>query len=176
MSKLFPVRYYDKKEDIPFSLYYENGYRGVMFDIDNTLVPHDCPIDETTRHFIDNLKSIGFSICLISNNDEERVKLFAEPLGVDYIYKAWKPARKGYEEGMKKIGTNVKNTLFVGDQIYTDIWGANNANIYSILLDPIDPKEEIQIILKRIPEKFVKWRYRKMKKLGKMEYDSVDVI
>lgn len=175
MSKLFPVRYFDKKEDIPFALYYEKGYRGVMFDIDNTLVPHDCPIDDTTKAFINQLKEIGFSICLISNNDEERVKLFAEPLEVDYIYKAWKPARKGYEDGMKKIGTTVDNTLFVGDQIYTDIWGANNANIYSILLDPIDPKEEIQIILKRIPEKFVKWRYRRMKGLNKEEYDSKEI-
>ena len=176
MSNLYPVRYFDKKEDIPFALYYEKGYRGVMFDIDNTLVPHDCPIDDTTKAFINGLKEIGFSICLISNNDEERVKLFAEPLGVDYIYKAWKPARKGYEEGMEKIGTTVDNTLFVGDQIYTDIWGANNANIYSILLDPIDPKEEIQIILKRIPEKFVKWRYRRMKQLPKGAFDSKENI
>lgn len=176
MSRLYPTRYFDKKEDIPFALYYEKGYRGVMFDIDNTLVPHDCPIDDTTKAFINELKEIGFSICLISNNDEERVKLFAEPLGVDYIYKAWKPARKGYEAGMEKIGTTVDNTLFVGDQIYTDIWGANNANIYSILLDPIDPKEEIQIILKRIPEKFVKWRYRRMKQLPKGAFDNKENI
>ena len=171
MSIFYPVRYFDKKEDIPVGLYYEKGYRGIMFDIDNTLVPHDCPIDETTKDYINGLKKIGFSICLISNNDEERVKLFAEPLEVDYIYKAWKPAGKGYEEGMKKIGTTTENTLFVGDQIFTDIWGANNAKIYSILLDPIDPKEEIQIILKRIPEKLVKWCYRRKKKLGKKEYD-----
>ncbi len=176
MNKLYPVRYYDKKEDIPFQLYYDKGYRGVMFDIDNTLVPHNCPIDDKTKEFIDSLKAIGFSICLISNNSEERVKLFAEPLGVSYTYKAWKPSRKGYEEGMKTIGTDVNNTLFVGDQIYTDIWGANRANVYSILLDPINPKEEIQIILKRIPEKYIKWRYRKMKQLGKNEYDAVDTI
>lgn len=175
MSKLYPTRYFDKKEDIPVEAYYQKGFRGIMFDIDNTLVPHDCPIDDTTKAYINHLKNIGFSICLISNNDEERVKLFAEPLEVDYIYKAWKPAKKGYIEGMQKIGTTIDNTLFVGDQIYTDIWGANNANIYSILLDPIDPKEEIQIILKRIPEKFVKWNYRRKKKLGKFEYDSKEV-
>lgn len=171
----FPKKYFDKKEDIPVEAYYEKGYRGIMFDIDNTLVPHDCPIDDTTKAYINHLKEIGFSICLISNNDEERVKLFAEPLDVDYIYKAWKPAKKGYLDGMKKIGTTVENTLFVGDQIYTDIWGANNAGIYSILLDPIDPKEEIQIVLKRIPEKFVKWNYRRKKRLKKGEYDSKEI-
>lgn len=176
MSIFYPTRYYDKKEDIPVELYYEQGYRGIMFDVDNTLVPHDCPIDETAKAYIVHLKEIGFAICLISNNDEERVKLFAEPLGVDYIYKAWKPARKGYEDGMKKIGTKVDNTLFVGDQIFTDIWGANNANIYSILLDPIDSKEEIQIVLKRIPEKLVKWCYRRKRQLGKNGYDTKDSI
>lgn len=175
MNNLYPTRYFDKKEDIPVEAYYEKGYRGIMFDIDNTLVPHDCPIDDTTKAYINHLKEIGFSICLISNNDEERVKLFAEPLDVDYIYKAWKPAKKGYLDGMKKIGTTVENTLFVGDQIYTDIWGANNAGIYSILLDPIDPKEEIQIVLKRIPEKFVKWNYRRKKRLKKGEYDSKEI-
>lgn len=171
----FPKKYFDKKEDIPVEAYYQKGYRGIMFDIDNTLVPHDCPIDDTTKAYINRLKEIGFSICLISNNDQERVKLFAEPLGVDYIYKAWKPAKKGYLEGMNKLGTTVENTLFVGDQIYTDIWGANNAGIYSILLDPIDPREEIQIILKRIPEKYIKWNYRRMKKLNKGEFDSEEI-
>ncbi len=172
MRIFYPTRYYDKKEDIPFEAYYEQGYRGVMFDIDNTLVPHDCPIDDTTKDFVKHLKEIGFSICLISNNDEDRVKFFAEPLEVDYIYKAWKPARKGYERGMDIIGTTVENTLFVGDQIFTDIWGANNAGIYSILLDPIDPKEEIQIVLKRLPEKLVKRNYRKLRKLKANAYDD----
>ncbi len=176
MSKLYPTRYFDKKEDIPVERYYNMGYRGIMFDIDNTLVPHDCPIDEKTKRYISHLKEIGYVICLISNNDKERVRLFAEPLDVEYIYKAWKPARKGYEDGMKKIGTTVENTLFVGDQIYTDILGANNAGIYSILLDPIDPKEEIQIILKRIPEKFIKWNYRRKKRLKKTEFDNTEDI
>lgn len=171
MSPFFPKRYYDKKEDIPVRTYYEQGYRGILFDIDNTLVPHDKPVDEAAKAFIKNLKKLGFGICLISNNDEERVRMFAEPLEVDYVYKAWKPGKRGYLEGMKKLGTNIENTLFVGDQIFTDIWGANNAGIFSILLEPINPREEIQIILKRIPEKLVKWSYRKKHHLGRDEFD-----
>ena len=72
---------------------------------------------------------------------------------------------------MEILETDLNNTLFVGDQIFTDIWGANRANMYSILLDPINPKEEIQIILKRIPEKLVKWVYRKQKGLRKGKFD-----
>ena len=171
MKNLYPNRYYDKKEDIPAEEYYKQGYRGILFDIDNTLVPHDEPVDEAARVFVRKLKELGFGICLISNNDEERVRTFADPLGVSYVYKAWKPKREGYEQGMQILGTDVSNTLFVGDQIFTDVWGARRAGIFSILLDPINPKEEIQIILKRIPERFIKWNYRRAHHLKKGEYD-----
>lgn len=173
MKNFFPNCYFDKKEDIPVEEYYKMGYRGMLFDIDNTLVPHDEPVDEAAIVFIEKLKNIGFQICLISNNDEERVKTFADPLGVKYVYKAWKPGKKGYLQGMELLHTDLSDTIFVGDQIFTDIWGARRTGIYSILLDPINPKEEIQIILKRIPEKWIKWRYRRKKGLKKTEYDRL---
>lgn len=173
MKNFYPNCYFDKKEDIPIETYYNMGYRGILFDIDNTLVPHDEPVDEAARVFVSKLKELGFKICLISNNDEERVKRFANPLGVQYVYKAWKPGRAGYIKGMELLQTDLSNTIFVGDQIFTDIWGARRTGIYSILLDPINPKEEIQIILKRVPEKLIKWMYRRNKKLKKGEYDSL---
>ena len=95
------------------------------------------------------MKKVGLKICVISNNDEERVKSFADSLSIEYVYKAGKPLVKGYLEGMRRMGTDTSNTLFVGDQLFTDIWGANNAKIHSILVKPIDKHEEIQIILKR---------------------------
>lgn len=173
MKNLYPDVYLDKKEDIPAQYYYDKGYRGILFDIDNTLVPHDEPVDEATRIFIKKLKAIGFKICLISNNDEERVRLFADPLEVDYVYKAWKPGKDGYLRGMDVLKTDLTNTLFVGDQIFTDIWGAKRIGMHSILLDPINPKEEIQIILKRIPEKFIKWNYRRKKHIQKGAFDKI---
>lgn len=172
MNNLYPNRYFDKKEDVPFQEYYKQGYRAVIFDIDNTLVPHDAPADEGAVAFIQQLKELRFSICLLSNNDEERVASFNEPLQVKYIYKAGKPLRKGYERAMEVLGTTKENTLFVGDQIFTDVWGARRAGLFSILLDPINPKEEIQIVLKRIPERFIKWSYRKKKKIPKGEFDK----
>lgn len=172
MRNLYPDRYYYKKEDVPFKAYYKQGYRGVIFDIDNTLVPHDAPADEGAAAFIAYLKKLGYRICLLSNNDRERVASFNESVQVQYIYKAGKPLRKGYEKAMEALGTDVSNTLFVGDQIFTDIWGAKRTGLFSILLDPIDPREEIQIVLKRIPERFVKWSYRRKKGLLKKEFDK----
>ena len=70
-------------------------------------------------------------------------------------------AAYGYKKAMELLGTDVSNTLFVGDQIFTDIWGAKGAGLYSILLEPINPKEEIQIVLKRYLEKIVLFCYPK---------------
>ena len=84
-----------------------------------------------------------------------------------YIYKAGKPKHKGYEAAMKLIGTTKEQTMSIGDQIFTDMWGANRAGIYTILVKPIGKKEEIQIVLKRHLEKIVLHSYRKNKKKGK---------
>ena len=92
---------------------------------------------------------------MLSNNKEPRVKMFCDAVNAPYIYKAGKPNPQNYRKAMKNMGTNEKNTLFVGDQIFTDIWGANKAGIYSILVKPIHQKEEIQIVLKRYLEKIV---------------------
>ena len=71
---------------------------------------------------------------------------------------------------MEEIGCNRKNTLFVGDQLFTDVWGAKRTGIYSILVKPIHPKEEIQIVLKRYLEKIVLAEYKRhMKKSGLKE-------
>ena len=66
-----------------------------------------------------------------------------------------------YEKGMRLMGTDRTNTLFVGDQLFTDVYGANRAKVYSILVKPMNPKEEIQIVLKRYIEKFVLHFYKK---------------
>ena len=104
-------------------------------------------------------------MCFLSNNDEARVAGFNEKLGAKYIYKAGKPSAKGYIKAMDLMGTDRKNTMFVGDQIFTDIWGANNAGIRCVLVQPIAKHEEIQIVLKRIPEKLVLHFYLKHHKL-----------
>ena len=92
--------------------------------------------------------------------------MFNDVVQVSYIYKAGKPSVKNYIRAMELLGTNRENTLFVGDQIFTDIYGANRAGIRTILVKPIHPKEEIQIVLKRYLEKIVLFFYRrKMKHL-----------
>ena len=153
----------DKRERsayvIPYEEYYERGIRGIIFDIDNTLVMHGAPADERSVELFARLRRIGFKTCLISNNKPPRVAPFAEAVGSDFIPDAGKPARRGYTAAMELMGTDSRSTLFVGDQIFTDVWGANRCRIATVLTDPIDPHEEIQIVLKRFLEKPILFLY-----------------
>lgn len=161
LSRFYPDEYLESVYSMDFESYYAHGYKGILFDIDNTLVPHGAPSHAKVEQLFEKLRKIGFNTCLISNNKEPRVKPFADAIRSNYIYDAHKPSIKNYINAMKIMGTNTKNTLFVGDQIFTDVYGAKNAGIYSILVKPIHPKEEIQIVLKRKLERIVLASYIK---------------
>lgn len=160
---LYPSEYYESAYDIDYPAYYEKGFRGILFDVDNTLVEHDQPVTLNAIKLFEELKEIGFTTCIISNNKDYRVKPLADALESKYVYKAGKPSAKGYKKGMEYMGTAPDNTLFVGDQIFTDIWGANRAGIHSILVKQIAEHEEIQIVLKRKLERIVMYEYKKKK-------------
>lgn len=157
----FPDEYVASTYVIPFEKFYEEGYRGIIFDIDNTLVMHGAPADDRAKKLFAELKELGYACCLLSNNQEPRVKMFNKEIGVHYIYNAHKPAIKNYEKAMELMGTDKEHTLFVGDQLFTDVWGAKRTGIRNILVQPIDPREEIQIVLKRKLEKVVLHFYKK---------------
>lgn len=160
----FPDEYIASTYVIPFEKLYEEGYRGLIFDIDNTLVMHGAPADGRAKKLFARLKEIGFDCCLLSNNKEPRVKMFNEEIQVHYIFDAHKPSTANYQKAMELMGTNAKNTIFIGDQLFTDVWGAKRAGIRNILVKPIHPKEEIQIVFKRKLEKIVLYFYQKQKK------------
>jgi len=164
-EKLFKVFYptieIASAYDIPYEKYFESGKRGIIYDIDNTLVMHGAPADERSIELFKKLKELGFKTVLLSNNKEPRVKSFADDVGSMYLHKAGKPLLKGYKRAMEMMDTDPSSTLFVGDQLFTDVWGANRAGIETVLTSPIDPKEEIQIVLKRKLEKIVLKSYHK---------------
>ena len=164
MSKLYPWAEATSAYQIDYQKEYDNGVRGVLFDVDNTLVPHGAPATEQAKKLFEKLHQIGLKTCIISNNKEARVRPFAKAVGSDYIDKAGKPSAHGYEQGMKRIHTTPNTTIFVGDQIFTDIYGANKAGIRTYLVKPIHPKEEIQIVLKRYLERIVLFFYHRGRK------------
>ena len=162
----FPDRYVASAYVIDYEQLYEKGFRGLIFDIDNTLVPHGAPADDRAVKLFGRLKEIGYQCCLISNNQEPRVKMFNEKIKVDYVYNAHKPSTKNYKKAMEIMGTYTDNTLFIGDQLFTDVWGAKRAGIGNILVKPIHPREEVQIVLKWYLERIVLHFYLKSRKEG----------
>ena len=166
-QRFYPDEYVDSTYGIDFEELYAQGYRGIIFDIDNTLVPHGAPADERSIALFSRLKELGYRIMLLSNNKEPRVKMFNDAVGAAYIFKAGKPAAVNYYRAMEQMHTDKENTLFVGDQLFTDIWGAKKAGIRTFLVKPIHPKEEIQIVLKRYLEKIVLYFYRKQNRIRK---------
>lgn len=160
-ERFYPDEYLDSTYEIDFKRLYADGYRGVIFDIDNTLVPHGAPADRRSIALFQMLREIGYETMLLSNNKEPRVKMFNDEVHSCYIYKAGKPAVKNYVKAMELMGTVPETTMFVGDQLFTDVWGAKKAGIRTWLVKPIHPKEEIQIVLKRRLEWIVLFFYKR---------------
>lgn len=160
LESFYPKQQAESVYDIPYETLYKKGIRGVIFDVDNTLVPHGEPADDRILELFQEFHRLGMKTCLLSNNKEPRVSAFAYQVDSPYIFKGQKPSVRGYEKAMELMGTDRKTTAFVGDQVFTDIYGANRAGVYSYLVKPIHPKEEIQIVIKRRLESVVLFCYR----------------
>lgn len=154
-KKLYPTIYAESAYIVDFQKYYNKGFRALILDVDNTLVEHGAPADERAKEFFKKMREIGFRTCIISNNHEPRIKPFASIVGSPYIFDAGKPGTKGYLKAMEICNSTRENSIFMGDQLFTDVWGANRAGIPSILVKPIKNDTEIQIRLKRLAEKIV---------------------
>ncbi|MFI3201285.1 MAG: YqeG family HAD IIIA-type phosphatase [Eubacteriales bacterium] len=161
LQRFYPDHAVDSAYVIPYEELYEKGVRGIIYDIDNTLVPHGKPADKRCVDLMKRLKEIGFDITLLSNNKRPRVESMANELEVPFIEKANKPNGRNYIKAMMIMKTSIQSTIFVGDQIFTDIYGAKRVGIPSYLVKPIHKKEEFQIVLKRYLEIVVLYFYRR---------------
>ncbi len=142
----------------------KHGIKGLILDVDNTLTTHDDPVPaEGIVQWLDSLRDRGIKLMILSNNHPERVTPFAKLLGLDCVCDGAKPLKKGYVQAMKKMGLTPEETAGVGDQLFTDIWGAKAAGIRSIYVQPIatEGKDKRFIRFKRVmerpflPEKFI---------------------
>ncbi len=132
------------------------GIDGMVLDIDNTLVPYHVPSPTPeVVAFVDALKANGISAVIASNNTGERVTMFAESLGIYAIHKAGKPLPGGLIKCAKVMGVHRKRTAVIGDQIFTDVLGANLCGMYSILVKPLPSVENNFFKVKRFFERII---------------------
>ena len=140
------------------------GVRAIILDVDNTLEPYENPKpSEKVLRWLDELRSVGISAAIVSNNNSERIDLFNKELGLVAFSKAGKPLKKRIVQAMAALGVDNTEAVFMGDQVFTDVWGAHNAGIRAILVNPIKDKRDIFTKFKRLLERPVIRKYKKKK-------------
>lgn len=156
VKKFYPAVQLDRVQDISVELLDKNGIKGLILDIDNTLVPeHMKEADENAVRWIEAMKAAGFKLCIVSNATKKRVLKFNERLKLYAIHRALKPGTSAFLKAARLLDFKNKNIAVVGDQIFTDIYGGNRVGMFTILVRPINKREGFFVRLKRYPEKLV---------------------
>jgi len=156
LKNLYADEYFNNITDITADFLRSNGIKGLILDIDNTLIGHNVPLpDEKILSHLRTLESEGLKLCVVSNNRYERVKSFCEKIDVKYfVYDALKPRAKGYNLAAEEMQLEKKEIAAIGDQVFTDVWGAKRAGCLAILTKPLHRGGEgFFIALKRLLEK-----------------------
>ncbi len=157
---LYPKAYLKSVKDITYEMLYKNNIQGLILDVDNTLIDFYKKIPEGIEQWCEELKQKGIKFCILSNsNKKTKVENVAKKLDVPYIFFAKKPLKTGFNKAKKILELNEKQIAAVGDQIFTDILGANRSKMFSILVEPIEKKDLFITLLKRPIENFIKKRY-----------------
>lgn len=157
MRSLIPKFYYKTIYEIDLDQLWDMGIRGVIVDLDNTLVAHNDPqVTPGLVNWIATVKQKGFGLVIVSNNNDNRVKKFGTIVDLLFVSAANKPLKSGFFKAVSHMGLKLGQVAVVGDQIFTDIWGGNRCGMVTILVDPIWEKEGLLIRLKRILERNVR--------------------
>lgn len=143
MIKLFvPRMYIENYKSLNLYKLQELGIKVLLCDIDNTLAPYDVSVaNEDVIEFIQNVRKCGMELILISNNTNKRVSLFAKGLNVAYYASSFKPLPYVYRRICKDFEISCKEMALLGDQLITDMSGANYLGIYSILSSPLEKRD-----------------------------------
>lgn len=116
----------------------DKGIKAIITDLDNTLVEWDRP-DATPKliEWFASIKAAGIQVTIVSNNKELRVKSFADPLGIPFIFKARKPLGKAFNRALSIMSVKREEVVVIGDQLLTDVFGGNRQKLHTILVIPV---------------------------------------
>lgn len=157
---LYPNMYLKSVKDITLTLLEQNHIKGIILDVDNTLIDYYKVMPEGIKEWCKHLKQNGINFCIASNsNKKEKVETVAKQLDVPFVYFAKKPLKLGLRKAQKIMDLPETNIAVVGDQIFTDILGANRCHMFSILVEPILEKDILITIIKRPIENRIKKKY-----------------
>ncbi|MEX2461800.1 MAG: YqeG family HAD IIIA-type phosphatase [Paenibacillaceae bacterium] len=124
--------------EIPLAELWKNGVRGIITDLDNTLVGAKEPLATPELiEWLEQVKQMGFKLVIVSNNGELRVRTFAEPLHIPFIHRAKKPTNYAFHKALRLMELTAEQAVVVGDQMLTDVLGGNRMGLQTILVLPI---------------------------------------
>ncbi len=161
----YPDYYCNKVTDITLELLEKNHIKGVLLDVDNTLIDYDRNLLEGAEEWVSKMKANNIRCMILSNSNKiDKITAVAEILKLPYIYFATKPWKRGFNKAKAELGLQEENIAVVGDQIFTDIIGANRSKMFSILVNPIAKKDIWITKCKRPLEEWIIKSYVKKQK------------
>lgn len=168
ISLITPNSYRKNIYEIDYKFLKKQGYKHLIFDIDNTIMPvNDINVSNELKEFFNKLKK-DFTICVVSNNNEARVNPIKKELDVIGLADAKKPKKEAYDKSLKLLNGTKKDTVMIGDQMLSDIVGGNRYGLYTILVEPFENKYDIKtgtsrvlqnILMNRLKEKIERYKY-----------------
>ena len=151
-----PTRVFGHFSEITPDILAEYGIKGILTDLDDTLVTHNFPIpSEDVMAWLETMSKSNIPVCIVSNNRKKRTETFTENLNIGFFYNSFKPNKHALEKGCCVMNITPDEAVFIGDQLFTDIKAAKNAGVKSFLVKPLGDKATLFIKIKRIFEKEV---------------------
>lgn len=160
IERFFPDKVVNRVEDISIEDLKQENIKGLILDVDNTIAKRKLEPTEEVKAWIEVMKKNGIKICLVSNNNRSRVEKLSKNLKVNGIHGACKPAKRAFICALKLMGTKPSETAVVGDQIFTDVYGGNRLNLYTIYVNPIAEEDYFITQIKRPFERYVLKRFK----------------
>lgn len=153
---LFPDLKYEDVSSIKIDVLKEKKIQGIVLDVDNTLIDFRRNMKEAVKDWVKQLKENQMQVCILSNSNKiDKIKKVAETLQIDYFYNAKKPMKTGFKKVLKMTNLLPEQVAVVGDQVFTDVWGANRMKMLSIYVTPISKEEHWYTKIKRPLEKMI---------------------
>lgn len=168
--KFLPSEFVKSVFDISPERLLEKGIRGIITDLDNTLVEWDRP-DATPKlvNWLKSMKDAGIQVTIVSNNSEMRVKSFADPLGIPFIYKARKPMGKAFRKALHTMDVKREEVVVIGDQLLTDVVGGNRIKLHTILVLPVAKSDGFFTRFNRMVERRI---FKALKRKGYVTWEE----
>ena len=170
LGLITPAAYYETVCQINLKQLQQQGIRLLLFDLDNTITTWNSPeLNHEVKKWFQELHHLGLQGCILSNNSAQRIQGIANELDIAYVPKARKPLPQGYHRAMRLCNGNKETTVMIGDQLFTDMLGANLAGIAGFLVKPISLAQEFRgtkinrklerLVMKRVLKKMQKRYY-----------------